>query len=343
MGRKTNYNDVFTPELWQEVNKENRRLLEDFLDYKNSSQKSKATINQYFQVLRLFFIWNLENNDNKFFVDIRKRDFIKFFNYLVNDTKSSPNRIINIRAIISSLSNYIENILDDEYPTYRNIVKSIETVTKQPVREKTILTKEQVDKCLKKLVKDGKFQIACFMALAVASGARKSELLRFKCSYFDDKNIIFGSIYKTPEKIVTKGNGSNGKLLYKYTFVKQFKPYFDLWMKERKKLDIENEYLFVIKRENGYEQASIHNANNWADVISKYLNCNFYFHSLRHFWTTELKRQNLPDDVIKELCGWSSLEMCALYSDLQIDDLLGNYFDENGVKSDIKVAKITDF
>lgn len=342
MGRTTSYNNIVTDELWEKVNQENKRLLEDFLDYKKSSDKSNGTIKQYFQVIRIFFVWNEQNNDNKSFVDLKKRDFIRFFNYLITDLKSSPNRVINIRSILSSLCNYIENILDDEYPNYRNVVKSIETVTKQPVREKTILSQEQVDSCLNKLVEDGRYQIACYMALAVASGARKSELLRFKCNYFTDDNIVFGSLYKTPEKIATKGNGSRGKLLYKYTFVNQFKPYFDLWMKEREGLGVDNEYLFVVKRGDIYEQASIHNADSWANIISRYMDCNFYFHSLRHLWTTNLKRKNLPDAVIQQLQGWSDPSMINVYSDLLIEDILGDYFDENGVKDNIKSAKLSE-
>ena len=345
MGRETSYNSVFSSELWEGVNPENKTLLEDFLDYKRSSQKSEATIWQYFQMLRLFFCWNKESNGNKFFCDIKKRDFVKFFNYLTTNLKSSPNRIATVKSSISSLSNYIESILDDEFPNYRNIVKSIEIATKTPVRKKTVLSKEQVETCLSKLVRDGKYQIACFMALAAASGARKAELLRFKCSYFDDSNIIFGSIYKTPEKIVTKGRGKQGKLLYKYTFVKQFKPYFDLWMNEREKRGIKSEYLFVAKniKTGKYNVASISTADAWSHTISEYLGCDFYPHSLRHYWTTELKRQNLPDDVIKELQGWKSLEMCSLYNDASIEDFLGNYFNEDGVKSDVKIAKLTDF
>ena len=343
MGRTTIYNSIVSDELWGNVNNENKILLNDFIDYKRSSDKSPNTLYQYESIIKLFFVWNLQNNNNKFFVDMKKREFIRFFNYMVVELKASPNRIITVRATLSSLSNYIEDILDEEYEGFRNIVSKIETVAKEPVRKKTIMSKEQVDNCLNKLVNDGRYQIACYFALAIASGARKSELLRFKCDYFNDENIVFGCMYKTPEEIKTKGRGSRGKMLYKYTFVKQFKPYFDLWMKYRKENNIESEWLFVINRENGYEQAEVHNADGWADVITKYMGCSFYFHSCRHYWVTEMKRQNLPDEVIKELGGWESAEMVSgVYSDLSIEDTLTNYFDENGIKSDIKQTKLSD-
>lgn len=341
MGRQGLYNNIVTEELWEKVNKENKLLLQDFCDYKRSSDKSPGTIHQYESVLRVFFVWNLQNNNNKFFVDIKKREFIRFFNYMVTELKSSPNRIINVRAILSSLSNYIEDILDEEYEGYRNVVLKIETVAKEPVRQKTIMTTEQVQSCLDKLVAEKKYQIACYLALAVASGARKAELLRFKCDYFKDEDIVFGCMYKTPEEIKTKGRGSRGKMLYKYTFVKQFKPYFDLWMKYRKENNIESEWLFVIKREDGYGQAAVCNANTWAHTIEKYMGVPFYSHACRHYWCTELKRQGLPDDVIKELQGWSS-DMVSCYSDVSIDETLEKYFDEDGVRTDIKQTKLSD-
>lgn len=342
MGRKTVYNSVITPELWDSVNQENKDLLNDFLDYKRSSDKSPNTIEQYFQVLRLFFVWDLQNCNNKFFVDLKKRDFIKFFNYMVTEMKASPNRIATVKSILSSLSNYIENILDDEFEDYRNIVIKLDTVVKEPVREKTILSENQITECLDELVKDGKYQIACYMALAAACGARKSELLRFKVNYFDDDNIVFGCFYKTPEMIKTKGRGSRGKQLYKYTFISQFKPYFDLWMAEREKLGIESEWLFVINRDNEWSQAKVHNANNWAEVITSYLNEPFYSHSMRHYLCTLLSKKGIPAQVIKELFGWSSIELVSIYDDNDATDIFGEYFDENGIKADIKKKNLTD-
>ena len=43
-------------------------------------------------------------------------------------------------------------------------------------------------------------------------------LTRFKASYFDKENLICdGALYKTPEKMQTKGRGQRGKLLDVYT------------------------------------------------------------------------------------------------------------------------------
>nr|DAF83954.1 MAG TPA: hypothetical protein [Caudoviricetes sp.] len=44
-----------------------------------------------------------------------------------------------------------------------------------------------------------------------------------------------------------------------------FKPYFELWMKYREEHNIESEWLFITKGENGqYKQASVAIVNSWC-------------------------------------------------------------------------------
>lgn len=122
---------------------------------------------------------------------------------------------------------------------------------------------------LSKLVAVGRYQIACAVALAEFGGARKSELTRFKVCYFDNANIIHDSLYRTPEKIRTKGRGVKGKSLYKFVLANRFKPYFELWRAARERLGIDSEWLFVAKTSGGYEQAKPSTLNAWVDVNSK--------------------------------------------------------------------------
>jgi integrase len=229
------------------------------------------------------------------------------------------------------MSNFIENVLDDDYPEFKNIVNKIPAPDKVEVREKTIMTEEQVQYLLDYLVENKKYQHACALALALSSGARKSELLRFKVSYFVDENIIYGSLYKTPEKIKTKGRSSKGKLLTKYTLVKRFKPYFDLWMKQREELGITGDELFWVHRKGEWKHADVPTLNSFALTFSKILNCDFYFHSCRHFWTTYLSESGLPAEVIKKISGWESVSMVSIYTDTDVDDELGKYFSEDGI------------
>lgn len=325
MARKTKMNNLTSPELLAQVNPENIRLLNDYIDYLRSVQRSDTTIFVYQNDLHIAFVWCLKHNRNKFFVDWTKRDIVSFQNWLINENENSPARVRRIKATLSSLSNYIESILDDEYPTFKNIIHKIESPPNKPTREKTVLSTDQIDQLLSYLVEKKKYKKACMVALAIYSGRRKAELVRFKVDYFKEDNLICdGALYKTSEKIRTKGR-SNGKYIYCYVLAKKFKPYFDLWMEERHKLGIESEWLFPDPKDYTKQMDST-TLNSWASTFSKILNVEWYWHCMRHAHVTYLARAGIPDSVIQELIGWDSAEMCRIYTDIEAEEQFGNYF-----------------
>lgn len=345
MGRKTQQNNITSEELLKQVNPKNIRLKKDFMNYLDSIQRSPKTIRGYNNDLDIFFVWNLLNNDNKFFIEISKRDIISYQSYLSSQNSNSPARIRRLKATLSSLSNYIENILDDEkeFKDFKGVIRRVENPINQPVREKTVFEDKQLENLLNKLVEKKRYRQACMLALAMCSGRRKSELPRFKTSFFSDENIIYGSLYKSPEKISTKGRGRNGKPLVVYTLAKEFKPYLDLWMEEREHLGITSQWLFPEKEGNEYidQQMKTSTMDSWATVFSNMIDMDFYWHSLRHYFCTHLARLGLPDGVIQEIIGWESADMVKIYKDISTDEQLEKYFDENGVKK-VKQASLSD-
>ena len=88
------------------------------------------------------------------------------------------------------MSNFVENILDDEFPNFRNIINKVENPANKPVREKTVWEDEELDALLAKLVDRKDYEKACYLALAMYSGRRKSELCRFKISDFDEDKLV---------------------------------------------------------------------------------------------------------------------------------------------------------
>lgn len=332
MARTTIYNKITTPELLAQVSDENKELVNEYFDYLRSVDRSVNTIAGYKNDIDIFMVWNLQHNKNKFFIDVNKRDIMRYQNYLIHDLKHSPKRVRRLKSCLSSVANFVEAMMDEEYPNFRNIINKIPSPDDVAVRTKTILTEENNQFLLNNLVENKKYQHACVLALALASGARKSELPRFNVSYFTDEHIIYGSLYKTPEKIKTKGKSSRGKLLYKYTLVNKFKPYFDLWMQERESLGITCDDLFVSRRNGQWITMTTDTLNSYAQTFSKILGFDFYFHSCRHFWTTYLAEAGIPAEIIRQLSGWESVDMVTLYNDSEIDSELGKYFDADGIK-----------
>lgn len=330
MARKTKMNSITSPELLAQVNPKNTELLKDFIDYLRSVQRSETTIAGYENDIQIAWVWSLLHNDNAFYVNWSKRQIVKYQNWLLNENGNSPARIKRLKASLSSLGNFIEGVLDDEYPEFRNIINKVESPVNQPVREKTVFTDEQINGLLNKLTLKGDYDRACAVALALYSGRRKSELLRFHVSDFtDDKLVCGGSLYKTG-KIKTKGRGVQGKQLECFCLAKQFQPYLDRWMQYRSENGIESDWLFPSKS-NPDEHMGISTMNSWATTFTNILGIDFYWHALRHMTVTNFIRAGIPDTVIQQYIGWADISMVPVYSDIQADEQLSMYFSKDGI------------
>lgn len=335
MPRSTQMNDLTSPELVAQVNPENLQLKKDFLDYLKSVQRSPGTIHGYENDLDIFFVYCMKNLGNKSFTRVTKRDLVSFQNWLINENGNSPSRVRRIKSAISSLSNFIEAILDDEeeFKDFRSIVRKIESPVNQPVRDKTILSEEQLVGLLDTLTEKGQYEKACMVALAMYSGRRKSELVRFRVDDFKDENLVCGgALYKTSDTIKTKGFGL-GKYIYCYTLAKGFKPYFDRWMEQREKDGVVSEWLFPL-RDDPTQQMKPETLNSWAISFGKLLEVDFYWHSLRHAFCTKLVRAGLPESAIQEIIGWSSADMVRIYTDIDSDEQIGMWFKDGDIYTD---------
>ena len=322
MGRETFRKETTTPELIEKINPKNKSIVEKFLKEK-ATRTSELTIKNYRSDANIFFVWNLLNNENKFFVDIKKLEFSDFFSYTVDELKWGSARMNRMRSFLSSLSIFIEKFFDTDYPNFRNLIlKTIESAPKEFRREKTILSDDDVEKLLNWLKEKDK-QKACWLALAVTSGARFAELLRFTTDLIDENRTAFGDLFlETTKQIKTKGRGRGGKLLYKYILKEKFLPFYNEWLTEREKilekLNIEDHgYIFI--RDDGLP-AGEGTVRSWITSMENYLDKPLYAHALRHYLVTLFSRKNIPVMLIKELIGWSSVEMVSVYDDTTAKD-----------------------
>lgn len=335
MGRSTVYNHIVSKEKMDMVNPENIELGEDWLEYLQSIDRSPQSIVAYRNDLKIFWVWNLEFNKNKFFTDLTKREIAKFQNHALNTWGWSPNRIRRVKSCLSSLSNYIENVLDDEeeFQNFKPIIRKIENPVKNVVREKTVLSDEQVENLLDTLVERKEYERAAGVAIVAFSGMRKAELLQMKVEYFNEDHFVYDAMWKT-DKIRTKGFGRLGHQMEKFVLYGA-KPYIDLWLQYRKENDIESEWMFLTKtrQEDGsYIYHARKDVSAWTEEFTDILGEDFYFHCLRHYTCTRLHRLNLPSHVIQEFFGWASSEMLQIYNDVTAEDEFEKYFDKNGVK-----------
>lgn len=343
MSRSTVYNNIVTTEKLLHVNPENITLGEDWLEYLQSVDRSPQTIQAYRNDLKIFWIWCLDYNGNKYFPELTKREVAKFQNYALNTWNWSSSRMRRVKSCLSSLSNYIQDILDDEkeFENYKPIIRKIENPAKTARREKTVLTDKQVDGLLDTLVERKKYECACAIAIAAYFGMRHGELLQMRPDFFNDDHFVYDSMWKT-DKVRAKGHGKDGLQLNKFVLYGA-KRYIDLWINERNRRGIDSEWMFVTVTANGTERIwkKRKDTSSWVKQCTEILGVDFYLHSLRHYTCTKLHRMNLPAHVIQEFFGWASSEMLQIYNDLTAEDEFGKYFTKDGIK-EIKQGSLTD-
>ena len=109
-----------TDEMWSKVDKEYVELVEEFLDFSNHSPQ---TFKQYKSGLRQFGYWLHDSLNDKKLYKLTKRDILRYMSFLKNRGLSSSAQQFK-KACVSSLMNYIENIVADEDEELCNFQKS---------------------------------------------------------------------------------------------------------------------------------------------------------------------------------------------------------------------------
>lgn len=320
-GRKTYRKVITSPELIEQINIENKQLMDKFL--KNfATKRSPNSVTVYKSNLLIFFCWNIIYNDNKSFVQIKKYELMDFFDFCVTELKWGSNRYAQMHSCLSSFSTWIENIYDEKYPTFRNLLPKIEKLPKEVVRKKSVFKKEELDSLMNWLGEKGKVNEQCLLATMMASGARISELGRFTISMIDEDNTAFEGLFlETTEEMQVKGRGVNGKKITRYLVKDLFLPYYKKWLPIREKIMKENnkqhDYIFI--KSDG-DPATVSTFRCWMEKWDGVLDKHLYAHSIRHFWTTYLLGVGLEKEFVQELQDWSSDTLVNLYNDATIKD-----------------------
>lgn len=321
MARKTFKRIIVTEETLEKINPKNKKLASQFIKHKKLTV-SPMTSKGYSSDLDIFFSYLFLEQDNGFFVDLKKFDIIEFFSYTAEELRWGSARQNRCRSTLSSLSIFIERVMDDSYPKFRNIIlAAVETVPNSPRREKTVLSDEQVEKLLEHLSKKSKQQ-ACWFALAITSGARFSELLRFTVHILDNAKDSFDGVFLQTAPIKVKGRGLDGRKKEQYIMKDIFLPYYLAWRDERSailaSLGLEHESLFIKKDGSPATDSTI---RSWIKTMGDYLDENLYAHGLRHYLVTKLTLKGIPQELIIALLGWKSGgAMFDIYNDSTASD-----------------------
>lgn len=196
MARGRIYNNFYTDELWEQVNKENKIILSDFLTEYRQRKKSKGTIDGYFHDLRIVFIYILKELDNKSILDLKKKDFRGLSIYLSEDCNMSAARVNRIKSATNSMLTFCED--DDDYDYEINYSKKIAGLPRERVKDDDddfFFTYDEFIKVRDILVQNDRLQDAVLWSIGFDSAGRKNELYQIqKYGLLDGNktNIVIG-------------------------------------------------------------------------------------------------------------------------------------------------------
>lgn len=173
------YHNFYTPELWEQVNKENKRILDDFLAEYKQRKKSKGTIAGYYNDLRIIMIYILLELDNRCVLDLKKKDFRGLSLYFTEECEMSAARTNRLKSAINSLLTFCEE--DDDYEYEINYAKKVKGIPKSRVKDDEddfFFSYEEFIKVRDILVEKEKWQLAVLWSLGFDSAGRKNELFQ---------------------------------------------------------------------------------------------------------------------------------------------------------------------
>lgn len=314
------------------VNPVNRELINDFL---RQSQLSPQTLKQYKSALYIFAKWVHDELGNKDIPKMKVRDGLNYQNYLI-DLELSDSAIKFKRSVVSSMFTFIEAFWDDEYPNCRNIfTKAVPTVGNQKKKEKNPLTKKELEKLIKELVKLQEWQKLAYLMFSYSTGCRREEARqlrkevitydKFKNAKGEEKN------YFVSHEIRCKGAGRTGKIR-KLTFGEDAMEALKRWILQREENSKKNnitdncEHIFATVRNGEYTQVSAETFNEWCKLFSEIVGKPIHPHLIRSTKATiSVVEDGIDIKALSILLGHNSVSTTEIYvvkdSEEEIDKL----------------------
>ena len=322
----TKRNSFYSPAIFEQVNKENKAILQDYVLELKSKRKSDGTIYQYSADIKMFYCWAFNELDNKSILRMKKRDFRRFFLELQENGASSA----RINRVQCSLRNLLEFCTEDEdeYDYDINSMKSIKGLQKEEVREIHFLTDEQITIIIDYLLAKKQYQKALYVSLSYDSAGRRNEVFQvLKEGFAEGKrtNMVQGK------------RGKKFQLMY----LSRTREIARLYFEQRGNDDIES--LWIVGKGEDRRAAKYETLYNWTVSFRKILeketgeliemNPHSFRHSAlenyengTHHSLAEMGKDKLDIQVLKVLANHTSIDTTQSYLKNKDQELLDEAF-----------------
>lgn len=302
------YSKVYTEEIWEKVNKNNKDLMVDFLTEMKSKRRRPSTIKQYMQDARMILCYIYLDMDNRDILTFTKKDLRKVALWLTEERKVSNARFNRVFCIIRCMLEYAED--EDDYQYDRNMARKIKGLEKEAVKEIVFLTDEQIKLIRDYLIEHRLYRECVYLDLSYDSAARIGEIAQVQ---------KHGLLEKRVTNIVVGKRGKKFPLLYHSRTLESLELYLDergednvdlLWVK--------GVHTILPVTDSGLYEWCMRFRNILDDLTGEYLA--FSPHSFRHSALQNMKQGT--HYVCKELGredGFSIEELQALANHENMD------------------------
>jgi len=291
-----------TDEMWSQVSEHNRMIVDEF--FESSSHLSKTSISQYKSALRIFFWWVHVKLKDKPMYNIKKRDFLKYVSHLKDKGFSSSGLKLK-KSAVSSLCNFIENVLSDdeefkEYEKFRNFCRGLPAQSSNVVYEKIPMTREEYDKVMEYLKEKEDYLGMAFHATSFNVGGRRNEIrnLKSEIATYENEKDSEGNELPFVLSHIVYGKGRDGGKPLKFMINNEAMEYIRLWLEQRR---YENEYIFTVKYAGNNSQIGLSWANNFCqNIVSIVLDRRFTMHNYKASAITHLLEQGVDMKAVSK-------------------------------------------
>jgi len=303
MTRGRVYNKIYSEEDWNLVNPLNKELMEDYKAELKQNQKSEGTISQYFADWKIVMLYVYRKLDNKYLLELTKRDFRRYSLWITGDLKVSNARHNRLMSALRSLLNFCED--DDEIEYDINTARKVKGLRKDPVKDIVFLSNEQIMKLKDELIRLEDYMLATILMLSYDSCARKNELFQVEKECFEDKE-------RNHTNIVIGKRAKKFPLLY----FDATKECAELYLKQRGNDDLKE--MWITGKGDNKTPVTLGTIYDWFVEMSNLLSklegkkIEFNVHSLRH---SSLENYSVGEHY---MCKKLGKEDCLLLEDLQI-------------------------
>ena len=266
------------------INSETKKLMQKYMIDMSLRELSPKTIYQYQKDLEQWFVYILDNQENKCVTELSDDDITEFF-YFCQMQGNNTERLKRRMAAVSAFYKFLRK----KKLIVENPMEFMDRPKKgQPVNVQTFLTKEQVELLKAKLIEYGNLQIRTYILFSLSTMARVNAVSSIRWEQIDFDERVVHDVLEKEGKIVDLFFSEEVKGLL-----------LDLKADRETKGINDNGWVFYSNKTTPNQPISTGTLNDWCKIVGELIGVpTLHPHDLRHSAANLLKKAGMPlEDV----------------------------------------------